>query len=591
MAEKAQVNARPENSHEAELVASLYRQAISNGYGAVVGSVCLVAVMWPFGGHPALLAWLSLTLLVIAARLPLLRLYERDASRVSHARRWAWRYTAVVLANGACWSAAGLLLLPAHEPLAVASFLIVVGLVAAGSIASQSFHLPAVLGFVALAVVPLVAHMLFWQESGYVLPAATLLLFLSFLMANARIQNKRIREGIALRLRTESLVDELRLEKQESDRQRTRAEQANLAKSHFLAAASHDLRQPLHAVGLFSASLRELVPDGSARAIADSISESVESLESLFNELLDLSQLEAGSLQIKMADFPIELLLSRLRTRFGPLAAEKRLALDVPTSHAIVRSDPVQLERLLGNLLANAIQYTERGTVSIACATQVDEVRVAVCDTGIGIPQQHRERIFDALFQIGNPARDRRKGRGLGLAIVRRLSDMLGHRIEVASEDGVGSTFGVVLPVGDPARVQEQPAQANVPTDLLRGRSVLIVDDEPSVRTAMQELLARWGCRAYCAADHAQALTVARESPLDFVIADLRLGGGAGGGEVIHAVRSVARTDIGALLVTGDTSPEAVQVAQHQQCALLHKPVSPARLRSVLTHLAASRLA
>ena len=590
MSEEAQATTRPEDSHEAELVASLYHQAISNGYGAVVGSACLVAVMWPFGAHPMLLTWLLLTLAVIATRLPLLWLYERDANRASHARRWAWRYTAVVLANGACWSLAGLLLLPSHEPLAVASFLIVVGLVAAGSIASQSFHLPAVLGFVALAVLPLVAHLLFWQDSGYVLPAATLLLFLSFLMANARIQNRRIREGIALRLRTESLVDELRLEKQESDRQRARAEQANLAKSHFLAAASHDLRQPLHAVGLFSASLRELVPDGETRAIADNISESVESLESLFIELLDLSQLEAGSLQIKIADFPIEQLLSRLRTRFGPLAAERRLALDIPACQSIVRSDAVQLERLLGNLLANAIQYTDRGTVSIACIEKEDEVRVEVHDTGIGIPQQYRERIFDALFQIGNPERDRRKGRGLGLAIVRRLSDMLGHRIEVATKEGVGSSFSIVVSAGDAARVLEQPAQTNVPTDLLRGRSVLIVDDEPSVRAAMQELLTRWGCRAYCAADHAQALTVARESPLDFVIADLRLGGGEGGGEVIHAVRSVSGTDIGALLVTGDTSVDAVQVARHQQCVLLHKPVSPARLRSVLTHLAASRL-
>jgi signal transduction histidine kinase/CheY-like chemotaxis protein len=424
-----------------------------------------------------------------------------------------------------------------------------------------------------------------------VLPAATLLLFLSFLMANARIQNKRIRDGIALRLRTESLVDELRLEKQESDRQRTRAEQANLAKSHFLAAASHDLRQPLHAVGLFSASLREVVRDDDARAIVDNISESVESLESLFIELLDLSQLEAGSLQIKIADFPIEPLLSRLRTRFGPLATERRLALDIPACQSILRSDAVQLERLLGNLLANAIQYTDRGTVRIACTEQENEVRVEVRDTGIGIPQQYRERIFDALFQIGNPERDRRKGRGLGLAIVRRLSDMLGHRIEVASEEGAGSTFSIVVPAGDAARVQEQPAQTNLPTDLLRGRSVLVVDDEPSVRAAMQELLARWGCRAYCAADHAQALTIAGELPLDFIIADLRLGGGAGGGEVIHAVRSVAGSDIGALLVTGDTSADAVQVARHQRCALLHKPVSPARLRSVLTHLAASRLA
>jgi len=524
MSEEAQVTARPEDSHEAELVASLYRQAISNGYGAAIGSACLVAVMWPFGGHLALLAWLSLTLVVIAARLPLLRLYERDANRALHARRWAWRYTVVVLANGTCWALAGLSLLPAHEPLAVASFLIVVGLVAAGSIASQSFHLPAVFGFVALAVLPLVAHMLFWQDSGYVLPAATLLLFLSFLVANARIQNKRIREGIALRLRTESLVDELRLEKQESDRQRTRAEEANLAKSHFLAAANHDLRQPMHALGLFSASLRELVPDGHARAIADEICASVESLESLFTELLDLSQLEAGHLQIKISEFPIEEVLGRLRTRFGPLAAEKGLTLDIPASPAIARSDPVQLERLLGNLLANAIQYTHRGGVSILCTTPGNEVHIEVRDTGMGIAPPYRERIFDALFQIGNPQRDPRKGRGLGLAIVRRLSHTLGHRIDVASEEGVGSCFSVALPAGDPARVHAHATQTSVPTDLLRGRAVLIVDDEPSVRAAMQELLARWGCRAYSAADHAQALTVAHESHLDFVIADLRLG-------------------------------------------------------------------
>jgi signal transduction histidine kinase/ActR/RegA family two-component response regulator len=578
-----------DSAHDArervESVHGLYRQAFSNGWGAAAAALCLVLVMWPFGVHSMLLGWLAVTLLVIAARVPLVRSYASDTSRDRRPEVWARRYTWMVLANGSCWALASLLVLREGDPLAAASFLMIVGLLAAGSIASQSYHLPAVLGFVSLALLPLMLRLMTWKDWDYLPAAVTLLLFFLFLVANARIQNRRIRDGIALRMRNQDLIAALQREKEESDLQRARAEQASLANSQFLAAASHDLRQPMHALGLFSASLREAAKDAEQHAMVDNISASIESLESLFTELLDLSRLDAGYMQAHLVDIPLERVLGQLHAQYAALATAKGLALTMDANGTVIRSDPVLLERLLGNLVANAIQYTEHGRVSVSATVAGADIVVEVRDTGIGIPAAYRERVFDEFFQLGNPERDRRKGLGLGLAIVRRLSTMLNHPVTLASDEGKGSRFSVRIPSGDPQAVRPAQEMPHLPADVLRGKVILVLDNEISIRRGMEALLGRWGCHVLSAGSEVEAVASATQSPPDLLIADLRLAAASTGSDAIQAVSRALGAEVPALIITGDTSVESLQRARALGRPVLHKPVQPARLRAALSQL------
>jgi CheY-like chemotaxis protein len=301
----------------------------------------------------------------------------------------------------------------------------------------------------------------------------------------------------------------------------------------------------------------------------------------LFTELLDLSRLDAGYVQVRAAHVPLEHVFDRLRGRYAPLAESKHIALTLDASGAVVYTDPVLLERLLGNLVANAIQYTEAGVVRVCAAAHERDVSVGVRDTGIGIPQQFQERVFDEFFQIGNPERDRRKGLGLGLAIVRRISQILGHPVLLESESGAGSCFRLNLPPGDPAAIV---VEADVPPsvgNVLSGKTVLVVDDEVSVLDGMQELLARWAARS-CARDTRRKRLPrrTRERPTSSSPMSVCNAGQAAWTQSIASNRRIP-----AVVITGDTAVEVMKEAGARGLPLLHKPVRPMKLRSTLTQL------
>jgi CheY-like chemotaxis protein/anti-sigma regulatory factor (Ser/Thr protein kinase) len=306
----------------------------------------------------------------------------------------------------------------------------------------------------------------------------------------------------------------------------------------------------------------------------------------LFSELLDLSRLDAGHVQLQRRHVPFSYIVERLRARYFPLAEAKELTLSMDANAATVYSDPVLLERLLGNLIANAIQYTEHGTVRLDTSVGGGVVVVSVCDTGIGIAEEYRARIFEEFFQVGNPERDRRKGLGLGLAIVQRISSMLAHPLTLQSEVGHGSCFTLSVPCGDPARIEPEAAPPDTPMDVLSGKTILVVDDEASVLQGMRELLTRWGCEVLPAAEAATAVELARNRhPPDLIVADLRLRRGSSGVEAIESVRSALGRVIPALIITGDTSVAALQQARLSGCPVLHKPVRPVKLRAALSQL------
>jgi CheY-like chemotaxis protein len=331
-------------------------------------------------------------------------------------------------------------------------------------------------------------------------------------------------------------------------------------------------------------------PDAAERGrLLDRVDAAVSSMNELFDALLDLSKLEAGVLEPNPSEFPVQPLLTRLEATFGGVAREKGLRLRVLSTKAWVRSDPILLERIVSNLVSNAVRYTRQGGVVVGCRIRGDLCRIDVCDTGPGIPEAQQRAIFGEFVQLaaGNP--DRGGGLGLGLSIVDRLGRLLDHPIEVQSRLGGGSRFSVVVPR---AAAQMETVEAAVPSvtllDPARGKLIVVIDDDPLVLDGMGGILRSWGCRVVAAASaESAALAELRAQRLepDLIISDLRLADGKTGFAAIELLRRDLGPAIPAFLITGDTAPERVHEARASGYHLLHKPVAPMRLRAMLHQL------
>ena len=365
---------------------------------------------------------------------------------------------------------------------------------------------------------------------------------------------------------------------------RDAAEAANVAKSRFLAAASHDLRQPLHAIGLFASALAEHVREPEARQLVQRISSSVDGLEAHFSSLLDVSRLDAGALAADVADVPANELLDRVAHDFAPVALERELSLAVVPCSAWLRTDPMLIERILRNLVANALRYTASGGVVVGCRRRGASLALEVWDSGPGIAPTERARIFEEFYR-GEAARGSElRGLGLGLSIVSRLAELLGHRVELDSTVGRGSVFRVIVPRGDGALTRPATADPVAP-GAFAGRQVVVIDDEAPVREGMHKVLAAWGCVPIVAADADAALAALRDGPRpDVLVVDYRLAAGRDGLDTIAAIRA-AHGDVPALIVSGESHPAALARIRESGFMVLHKPVPPARLRSALAHL------
>ncbi len=400
------------------------------------------------------------------------------------------------------------------------------------------------------------------------------------------------RMASALQEGREELERRIREATAELTAQKQAAETAVQVKSRFLAAASHDLRQPLHALTLLVAALKERLPSGEVEPLVYQIETSALAMQELLNALLDLSRLDAGVVEAHPECFPLARVLQNIQRQFAPLAAEKGLTLQVrPTQHWCL-SDPMLVERILINLVANAIRYTERGWVAVSCREEKGGLRLEVWDTGPGIPEAYREKIFEEYFQIANPERARDKGLGLGLAIVARLARLLGAPVNLDTEPGRGSCFSLRLPTCPPQlRGQTEPAAAPGTGARLGHALVACIDDDQGILEAMVELLSGWEVEVAAGPDAARVrddLLALGRAP-DLIISDYRLGGGTSGVEAIALLRETFGAQIPAILITGDTAPETIQHIEATGLPVLHKPLKPARLRAMLVHLLKGR--
>jgi PAS domain S-box-containing protein len=370
---------------------------------------------------------------------------------------------------------------------------------------------------------------------------------------------------------------------------KSQAEQANLSKTRFLAAASHDLLQPLNSARLFVSALADLQHPKQIRALIDNVDVSLSSVEDLLGALLDISKLDAGAVSPEIVDFPISSLLGSLATEHMVLARDRGLTLRLVGSSAVVRSDILLLRRIIQNILSNAIRYTRKGRVLLGCRRVGAGVRIEVWDTGPGIPADQIHAIFEEFHRLRKEGDPGDRGIGLGLAIVKRTAKMLDLPIEVRSEIGRGSVFSVTLPRGTNPPSTVRAALPEAALRPLRGAVILVVDDQRNVLAGMQALLNGWGCTVHIAASGSEALDVLRNLPRepDVVIADFHLDGGSTGVHEIGRIRQAAGQAIPGVIITADHGPKIQALVKQHEYWLLKKPLNPAQLRSLLSSILA----
>ena len=399
----------------------------------------------------------------------------------------------------------------------------------------------------------------------------------------ARTADRATRRSIALKLENDRLVNQLRAESQRALAAQEAAEKADRDKSRFLAAASHDLRQPLHAMGLFLESLQrsplndhQLTVLGHAHAASGAAAE-------MLTTLLDYSRLEAGVVKVRPDAFAVQPLLTALEQEFGVQADTAGLVYRTRETSAAAFADRSLVGLVMHNFISNALRYTAKGGVLIACRTRGKRLALEVWDTGPGIPRSQWDNIFKEFHQLGNPERDRRKGLGLGLAIVQRLAREMNTSVEVLSQPGRGSVFRLWLDRWQGA-LEDDTAPAPDTVSLV-GLKVLAIDDDEAVRLGMQSLLHSWGCQCITAESSADAIECLEDITPDIIITDFRLRHEETGKQVLQALRAYLGTSVPAIIMTGDTSPQRLRDAQSTSALLLHKPVSTGQLRDAMVQL------
>ncbi len=516
----------------------------------------------------------------VAFHLGLYGVYGHRRPAVQDWRPWRNLFVLACLAEGLTGTVSAFVLTsPDRLDLELLDLLVIVGC-ATSAIIFFGADLAAFSAYFIPAVAP---HVLFGVLYRYPMHEVLGLMtgvFLVLMWVSAYRSNAQLANGLRLRFENADLLEEV-------DRQRALAEDASLAKSRFLASASHDLRQPLHALSLFVGALGLRRADRESRRLLGHVSQSVTAMEGLFGALLDISKLDAGATSVELQVFALAPLLERICVEFRAEAQAKGLRLRTRLAGFTIRSDPVLVERVARNLIANAVRYTDDGGVLVACrrAGAEGRVQLEVWDTGRGIAADQQALVFQEFYQARDPDEPRIQGLGLGLAIVQRIASLLDCPLSLGSRPGRGSVFRLTLPgVMGPGAAELATLEA--PVARPRGGLILVVDDEAAVREGMRSLLVGWGHEVIAAASGADMLrrlegevTVPR-----LIICDYGLAGGETGLAAIRDLRASCGP-VPALLVTGDTQAERLAEAQAAGVPLLHKPLSNSRLRAAIGNL------
>jgi len=566
---------------QARLIHRNIPTAVIGGFVVAGLTAAVFSQVMPLDG---IAAWLVAAALLSVYRFAAWWKYRARLQTYEAAQRWLREAMIGAAISGVLWGAGFFVVAPADLVDYQLLFVWAVVMMSVAAMFSFSAYYPCFLAFLIPWTVPgvigMAKHMtvLHWGIALGIPIFATVAARFMFTFSQVFI------ETLKLRYENVELVDQL-------TQQKEAAEAANLAKSRFLAVASHDLRQPMHALNLYVGSISALDLSERARALLGNVRQCGEAMDKMFRALLDVSRLDAGTVLAETRAFYIASLLERLRVEFEPQARAKGLQLRVVSCSATVHSDPSLVERILRNLVANAITHTHQGKVLIGCRRMKGRLRVAVYDSGPGIPVEHQAAVFEEFYQVGNPERDRSKGLGLGLAICARLAKLLATPITLQSLPGKGAMFAVDLPRVRKVDGEQVVAHAmpNTWRNDLSGTFIVVVDDEATILDATRVLLETWGCMVVTATSGAEAIERLGTSTRvpDVLVCDYRLRKHEDGIAVIDTLRAEFNEEIPAVLVTGDTGPERIREIEASGLLVLHKPLREEQLRAALSRLAA----
>jgi two-component system, sensor histidine kinase len=533
--------------------------------------------------------------------------FNRQPRSDDETHEWGRRITRHAMIAAGAWGSTSWLFLPAPTIQQEAWVAITIAMVVMGGAGAQASYRPLVTGFVVVLTTVFCAGLLKTGDRYHALLALANVVFSAAVLMFARDQEKSVRAAIELGFEKEALLQDLTVQNQTTKRAHREAEnalrvaeeaqlvaeRADLAKTRFLAAATHDLRQPMHTIGLLVGLVLERALDPDLHKMFDRIRELVERMERLFTALLDLSKFDAGAVQVNMSDICLSGLLEEIELSAAPIATAKGLSLRVHRCSVGVRSDAVLLNRMLRNLVENAIRYTERGRVVVGVRRAPGLVRVQVLDTGPGIADKDQQRIFDEFVRCDAGLRSGDHGLGLGLSIVQRSAQLLGHRLSVRSQLGRGSCFEIEMPASATrsalARLQE-PMISEHEAASLAGAFIVVIEDDPESLEAMALQLSQWGCHVAAAGSVPallQQLTDHLRSP-DAIISDYRLDGMPVGLQAVAELRNALNESLPAMIVTGEAGAEDLVLLQESGLPIMFKPVTPAGLRHQLVALLAS---
>jgi len=548
-------------------------------------SPVLVALMWDVVPHRTLVVWVSIVFGACALT-SVLYLYLKPLYESLETVPGQPIYFLLPLIFGLLWGFTGVFFFTPNSMTHTSYLVIFLFGMASGGVNVLS---PLWSSYIALAVPTLLPFSISLLTHGYphtTFLGMTIFSFLIIMLAISKMTEKSITNSLKIRYENMRLLEDLKIQTKE-------AKEANQNKSRFLAAASHDLRQPIHSLSLLTSAIEPEVKSIRGKKILSQIENANDTMLHLLHSLLDISKLDAGIIQPAFRTFESQEMIHSLIAEFQPIADKNGLELRTHSRPLIIKSDPVLLETIIRNLLQNALRYTKEGKVLVSCRQRKNNIQIQVWDTGLGIADDFQEMIFAEYQQLHNPERDQNKGLGLGLTICRRVAELLNIQLKLKSVVDAGSVFSLELPSVDQREIENHKntpkkiPSNNYQENPLQDATILVIDDNDSVLNAMSTLLENWGCTILVADGIDASIKIAKtfDGSIDAIIADYRLRDNTTGVEAIDAFNKQLKKKVASILITGDTSPERMQELAAHGIPVLHKPIKEAHLKTVITKL------